>query len=313
MSLSKNVSPSRAVLGAAITAAVLGWSCSSAMAQETPADVAAAPDAPAAPAFTGHIDLVSHYILRGITSTYGPGAPLGNKGADAPEADRPVPQWGVDWVSPTGVYLGYWGSMINYSYQRLGESYTDRSITDFQSHKSVENDLYGGYTGKIGDFGYTVGMTGYIYINSAHSNAAETKLGISYGDFSMNAQTLLQDVVWGNKGDTYWTLNYTKALPYSLTLTGSLGYYTYAKNGKYAGDTDTLTGTACGPNQGFAVNACVDGHGPVGNAFRHLIIGITQPIGSTGVTWGLQGIVGGKNRFGVGQKNYAVASLSYGF
>jgi hypothetical protein len=31
--------------------------------------------------------------------------------------------------------------MINYSYRQLGPSYSDRSIADFQSHKSIENDL----------------------------------------------------------------------------------------------------------------------------------------------------------------------------
>jgi hypothetical protein len=129
----------------------------------------------------------------------------------------------------------------------------------------------------------------------------------------LNAQTLLQDVVWGNKGDTYWTLNYTHTLPYDVNFTGSLGYYTYGKEGKYLGSTDTLTGTACGPNSGFAVNGCIAGNGPVGSAFRHLILGVTKTLGGSGVTLGLQAIIGGQNRFGVSQKNLVVGSLSYGF
>jgi uncharacterized protein (TIGR02001 family) len=266
-----------------------------------------------APSWTGHVDLVSRYVLRGITSTYGPGAPLGNVGADAPESDKPALQWGADWTDPSGFYAGYFGSMINYSYKRLGQSYDDRSITDFQSNKSVENDLYGGYTGKVGDFGYNAGLTGYVYVNGKHSNALETKLSVTYGDFTVGAQTLLNDVVWGNKGDTYWTLNYVKPLPYDFTLTTSLGYYSYKKEGKYLGSADTLTGVACPAGQGFFDNGCLPGHGPVSGGFRHLIIGVTQPIGTTGLTWGLQGILGGDNRFGVKQKNQLVASLSYGF
>jgi uncharacterized protein (TIGR02001 family) len=268
----------------------------------------------AAPAFTGHIDLVSRYVLRGITSTYGPSTPgAGNAGADAPESDKPALQWGVDWTHPSGLYLGYFGSTINYSYQRLGESYTDRSITDFQSRKSIENDIYGGYNGKLGELGYTVGLTGYLYINGKNSNALETKLGLSYGDFSANAQTLLQDVVWGNKGDTYWTLNYTKALPYDLTLTTSLGYYTYRKEGRFLGTVDTLSGAACAAGQSFFDNGCFAGNAPSSHGFRHLIVGVTQPIAKTGLTWGLQGIIGGDNRFGVKQKNQLIGSLSYGF
>ena len=45
------------------------------------------------PAFTGHIDLVSKYILRGASTTYGNALPgLGNEFADAPESDQPVRQ-----------------------------------------------------------------------------------------------------------------------------------------------------------------------------------------------------------------------------
>lgn len=302
----------------ALTLACAGaFAGSVAFAQEAaPAATAAAtPQAPApeGPKLTGHVDLLSKYILRGITTTYGPAAPLGNPGGDAPESDNPALQWGVDWTHPSGVYLGYFGSTINYSYQRLGESYTDRAITDFQSKKSIENDLYGGYNGKLGEFGYTVGMTGYVYINGKNADALETKLGVSYGDFSLNAQTLLNDVVWGNKGDTYWTLNYSKPLPYDLTLTASLGYYTYKKEGKYLGTVDTLTGAACPAGQSFADNGCYAGGAPSSGGFRHLIVGVTQPIGKTGATWGLQGIIAGENRYGIKQGNQVVASLSYGF
>jgi uncharacterized protein (TIGR02001 family) len=304
------------LIGASIFAAF------NAMAQEAPAAAdatavaASAAAAPAAdgPKWTGHVDVVSRYILRGITDTYGPSKPGGgNKLADAPESDKPALQWGADWTHPSGFYLGYWASTINYSYKALGKSYNDPSITDFQDDKSIENDLYGSYTGKIGDFGYTVGMTGYVYINGKNSDALETKLGVSYGDFALNAQTLLKDTVWGNKGDTYWTLNYTKPLPYDITLNASLGYYTYHKEGKYLGTVNTSTGVACGAGESFNVSACVPGNAPSGSGFRHLIVGITQPIGSTGVTWGLQGLIGGENRFSVNQSSKLLASLSYGF
>jgi uncharacterized protein (TIGR02001 family) len=267
--------------------------------------------APSGPSLTGHVDLVSRYILRGITSTYGPAAPLGNAGADAPESDQPALQWGADWSHPDGWYLGYFGSTVNYSYKQLGDSYSDRTITDFQKKKSIENDLYGGYNGKLGEIGYTVGMTGYVYLNGTHSNALETKLGASVGAFTLTAQTLLQDVIWGNKGDTYWALNFVQPLPYELTLTTSLGYYTYSKQGRYLGTSDTAAGVRCPAGQSFFDNGCLAGGQPSSGGFRHLIIGVTQPIGQTGLTWGLQGIVGGDNRFGVKQKSQLIATLSY--
>jgi uncharacterized protein (TIGR02001 family) len=272
-----------------------------------------AEDTPA-PAFTGHLDLVNKYVLRGVTSTYGPGLPgLGNAGADAPESNKPALQWGVDWTHPSGVYLGYWASQINYSYKRLAESYTNRSVASFQDKKSVENDFYGGYNGKAGDVGYTVGLTGYYYLNGGDSNAFETKLGASYGPFSVTAQTLLKDVVWGNKGDTYWTLGASKAVAYDITLSATLGFYTYHKEGRYLGTVDTLSGTRCAAGTSFIVNGCFAGGAPASNGWRHLTVGFTQPIGASGVTWGLQGLIGGDNRFGVKQGNRLLASLSYGF
>lgn len=291
--------------------ACIGLACAAqAGAQEAPPA-----DKPSSPyTLTAHIDLVSRYVLRGATSTYGNSAPLGNAGADAPESSKGAVQWGVDWAHESGWSLGYWASTVNYSYRQLGRSYSDRSITAFQRGKSIENDFYGAYSGKIvGDLGYTVGLTGYYYVNGKNANALETKLGLSYGPVSFNAQTLLDDVVWGNKGDTYWTLVYTAPLPHDITFTATLGAYTYKKEGKYLGTTDAFNGTACGPGAAFVVNGCYAGNTPVGSAFRHLTLALSAPIPGTPLTASAQWIVGGDNRFGVRQKNQWLASVAYGF
>ncbi|MEC5400314.1 TorF family putative porin [Uliginosibacterium sp. H1] len=269
---------------------------------------------------TGHVDVVSKYILRGASTTYGNVTPgLGNEGADAPESDRAAFQWGADFVHNSGFYAGYWASTINYSYKALGNSY-DAYVngtpfpSSYQKDRSVENDFYAGYTGSFaGDFTYTAGLTGYVYYNGEHANAFETKFGLAWKTLSFNAQTLLNDTVWGNRGDTYWTLNYSHALPWNLNLTASLGAYTYTKEGKYLGTTDAATGGACAPGTAFVVNGCYAGNAPVGSGFRHLIVGVTQGIGSTGVTWGVQGLIGGDNRYGIHQENRVVFSLAYGF
>lgn len=275
-----------------------------------------AEDEAATPAstFTGHVDWVSKYILRGASETYGNARPgLGNKGADAPESDTPAVQWGVDYVDASGWYVGYWASQINYSYKQLGKSYGDRTITDFQKDNSIENDLYGGYSFKSGDFTYTAGLTGYYYYNGEHANAFETKLGIGYGPVSVYVQTLLNDTVWGNKGDTYWTAVFTQPLPLDITLTATLGYYTYGKEGKYLGTKDTELGVDCAAGEAFIVNGCYAGKGPSSSGFRHFIVGISQPIAKTGLVWGVQGLVAGDNRFAIKQNGAAVASISYTF
>lgn len=264
---------------------------------------------------SAHIDLISAYYLRGATTTYGNSYPgLGNAGADAPESDKPVLQWGADAAHESGWYAGYWGSQINYSYQRLGASYDDRSIVSgFQNNKSIENDLYGGYVAKDGDVSYTLGLTGYLYINGKHADGMETKLGIGYKAFGLNAQTLLNDTVWGNRGDTYWTFTYATALAHELNFNASLGWYSYNKEGTYLGTRDTLSGTACGAGAAFVVNGCYGGSQPISQGFRHLIVGVSQPIGRFGLSWSLQGIVGGDNRFGIRQDNKGVASISSTF
>jgi uncharacterized protein (TIGR02001 family) len=269
--------------------------------------------------WSAHIDFVSTYVVRGITSTYGNALPgLGNRYADAPESNHPVPQWGVDYVAPSGWYAGYWASPVNFSYRLVGESYDQYagsgrvSIDTYQTGRnSIENDFYGGYNGKLGNWTYTVGGTGYAYIDGRHANGWETKLSIGYQDIALAAQTLLNDVVWGNAGDTYWTLNYSKTLPYELSFTSSLGWYTYRKEGKFVGTRDAYTGNACPTGSAFIIAGCAPGHTPTSQAFRHLILGIGQPIGVTGLNWGLQYIVGGRNRWDVAQGNKVAASLSY--
>jgi hypothetical protein len=61
------------------------------------------------------------------------------------------------------------------------------------------------------------------------------------------------------------------------------------------------------------VNGCYGGSQPISQGFRHLIVGVSQPIGRFGLSWSLQGIVGGDNRFGIRQDNKGVASISSTF
>ncbi len=263
---------------------------------------------------SGQIGVVSKYIVRGETTSYGntrQGA--GNAGGDAPESDRPAWQWGLDYRWARGAAVGYWASTINYSYHRLGRSYEDRTVTDFQRRRSVEHDFYATYDGTLGGFGYVVGATGYVYVDGRHADALETRLGLSRGGFGLAAHTLLGDVVWGNRGDTYWTLTYETALPARLAFTASLGAYTYRREGRFLGTTDTLTNTPCAAGEAFVINGCHAGSRPIRAGWRHLVVGIAQPVEGTPLTWGLQGILGGRNRFGIAQGHRLVASISIGF
>lgn len=228
----------------------------------------------------GNLTVVSKYVLRGITTTYGTSKPgAGNAGGDAPENDKPSLQGGLQYTHDSGLYVGAGFETLGYSYQ----SYTDTGT-------SVEYDAWGGYQGKVGDVSYKLGLTRYQYVPGFRSTALETMVGVSYKDFGLNAQTLLDDVVYGNKGDTYYTLTYNTTLPKDIGFNASLGYYTYNKSGPYVAASSQA----------------------VSSAFRHLILGVTYPFAKN-ITGGVTYIIGGKNRYDVSQDNQWVGSLSLGF
>jgi hypothetical protein len=129
----------------------------------------------ASAAVTGHLDAVSKYVLRGITTTYGAtvpvsGQPSGNAIGDAPESEVPSLQGGLDYVSDSGIYLGYSFETINYSYANFGLG---------TQANSIEHDTYGGYAGKAGDIGYKVGILHLNYVTGANSTGSEVFFGLS--------------------------------------------------------------------------------------------------------------------------------------
>jgi len=341
----------------------LAFAASSFAAEEPKKEEAPAPDW----SWTGHVDVNSAYYLRGITNTYGnnkweEGAPAtyANKGdakvsnswGDAPESRNPALQWGFDIAHSSGFYLGYWASQLTYSYKKVGDSYdlykrfgvapvpplpgvvvpapyvgTQYALYDYSSNPSIENDFYGGYTGKLGDLGYDLGLTYYYYMDGQYSNAPETKVKFTYGDFGLSFQTLLDDTIWGNQGDTYTSLTWTQGLPYGITFTANAGYYFYGKEGKFLGSHDTtLPGSpSCGANAFFFVNGCYAAQKTdtalspntdakvLDSGFRHLILGIAQPIGETGLTWNAQAIIPGVNRFNIKQEEKFTIGIAYAF
>lgn len=234
--------------------------------------------APSDHTVTGYIGLLSSYNLRGITN--------------APESDTPAVQGSIDYSHASGFYAGYWFSTLSYNYANLNpdaETKADGSFAD--SRKSLESDFYAGYKGKIGDIGYQVGGTIYYYYPGWESTGYETMLGLSYGSFGLTAQTLLNDVTFGNAGDTYFVASYSQPLPMGFTGAAKLGAYYYTKDGDFVPETPDSEDVG----------------------FRHLILGVTKPLAATGATMGLDMILGGDDRYGVKQDNKLVASVSMTF
>ena len=128
-----------------VAAALSGLLSGIALAQTPPPAPAAAP-APAAepaPPFSVNVGLATSYIYRGLNqSDY-----------------KPALQIGADYVSPSGFYVGVWGSSI-------------RWVKDFGlGTANAEFDIYGGYKGEAGPIGYDVGVLQYVYNGSVTAGA----------------------------------------------------------------------------------------------------------------------------------------------
>jgi len=134
---------------------------------------------------TANVGLYSQYVFRGLTQTN----------------EDPAIQGGFDYAHSSGFYLGTWAS--NISWLRDNASYSGGG--------SVEIDLYGGYKGSIGDFGYDVGLLQYFYPGDVatgfvDADTLEAYVAGSWKWFTLKYSYALSDEVFGvtNADGTYY-------------------------------------------------------------------------------------------------------------
>lgn len=145
-----------------VATAVSALLASVSFAQTAPAPAAAPAPAPAAePASPWSVNagIASSYIYRGLNQS----------------GFKPALQLGADYAPEAGFYIGTWGSSIRWL--------KDYSI----SNGNAEIDLYAGYKGTVGDFGYDVGVLQYFYPGSLKPGAtrADTTEVYVAGTFKM--------------------------------------------------------------------------------------------------------------------------------
>jgi uncharacterized protein (TIGR02001 family) len=97
---------------------------------------------------TGTVTVVSDYDFRGITQT----------------AQDPALQGSIDWTSDSGIYLGAWGSNVDFG---------DDVDVD------VEVDLYGGIRGGE-DITWDLGIIYYTYMDGSEFNYPEIYASVGY-------------------------------------------------------------------------------------------------------------------------------------
>jgi uncharacterized protein (TIGR02001 family) len=108
--------------------------------------------------FTGNAGLFSDYRFRGFSQTN----------------LKPAIQGGFDFAHKSGFYAGNWNSNV---------------ASELYGGGNLEMDFYGGYKGKLGDFGYDVGLLYYYYPGSNAADGGDidnTELYVagSYGPFT---------------------------------------------------------------------------------------------------------------------------------
>ncbi|HPU51499.1 MAG TPA: TorF family putative porin, partial [Burkholderiaceae bacterium] len=154
---------------------------------------------------TGNLNLVSEYRYRGISQTN----------------NKPAVQGGFDYAHASGVYVGTWAS--NVSWLSDGGSGTVSN--------SLEWDIYGGYKGTAGDFGYDVGLLYYYYPGKYPSgfnspNTLEAYVAGSWKTLTLKYSHSLTDLFGfvDSKGSGYLDLTGTYDLGNGFSLVGHYGY-----------------------------------------------------------------------------------------
>lgn len=205
---------------------------------------------------SGNIGAVSKYIFRGGV-----------------ESDTPAVQGGLDWAADNGIYVGYWGSSLDYG--------------DDDSSNGIENDFYVGWSGGE-NLTWDIGLLYYYYINLSDANTPEAYGSIGFGPVTLGTTYALDDSAWTNQGDMYWTLAAEGEIVGGFTIGAKAGWYTYEKSGEYINSTES-------------------------SGFRDLDLSISHALGSTGADMGLNYIVGGEDRDGNDLDDQVVLSFTFGF
>lgn len=179
-------SASMGVAGTVLAAAVLAaspMSASVAVAQEK------MEKSPIPGTFSANVALTSEYLFRGLSQT----------------DDAPALQGGLDYeveiAKPVSLYLGLWGSNVDFSNSEGGS--TDGA--------SIEIDWYGGFRGSIGDTGLSWDL-GAIYYSYPGANSSfnydfweiAASLGYDFGVASVTGSVNYSPDFYGSSGNAWY-------------------------------------------------------------------------------------------------------------
>jgi uncharacterized protein (TIGR02001 family) len=160
---------------------------------------------------SANIGATSNYVWRGVTQT----------------DDQAAISGGLDYGHESGFYVGTWASNV-----------------DFGDDATAEVDLYGGFSGSAGDFGYDVGVFYYMYPGENY-DFAELGASLSYGPvtggINYNIWSDTDDDAASNdlfiEGDIYYYLSAGFEVAPTWTVGGTIGYFDFDDDGVLGVDT----------------------------------------------------------------------------
>jgi len=131
-------------------------------------------------------------------------------------------QGGFDYAHSSGAYAGVWGSNVSW----LDEG-------------SLEVDIYGGYAGEVGDFGYDVGLLQYYYpagrVGGMSADTLEAYAGVSYGPVSFKFSHAFSELfgIEDSDGSQYYDLSLEQEVGAGFTLGAHFGRQKIEGGGSY--------------------------------------------------------------------------------
>ena len=146
---------------------------------------------------TSSIAVVSDYDFRGFTQTN----------------NKPALQASIDYAHESGWYLGTWASNVDFN--------TDPNVTGVPAPQT-EVDLYTGFSGSAGDFGWDAGIVYYTYNGASGLNFAEIYGKVSY---SVVSGALYYSNDFAGSGDGAFYLSGDLSVPAGpLSLNAHVGF-----------------------------------------------------------------------------------------
>lgn len=155
-----------------------------------------ASDSQTASPFSATVSVASQYVARGVRQSWG----------------RPAVQGGIDYAAPSGWNAGAWASSIDERFVENG---------------ALELDLYGGYSGAVGDIGYNALVTWYRYpgarVSATHTSYdyGEIQAGLSWKSlYAKYNYTFTRDFfgIENARGTGYLDIGANHELGHALTL-----------------------------------------------------------------------------------------------